>query len=201
MSKINNKIEMSDEALSEMNEIFQITIKSLDIAIKSFENNKNNNDINDYSLRDIRSEITYISQNEMLFTDSIKDNIILNRNIKTEEFLNVCKTFCVDKIIENNILGYDMLLEENGINISGGERQRIILARSMLKKSKIVFIDEGLNQIDINLERKILKNITFVIVSHRLDNMDLYDKVIKIENGQVIDILKRRVKWLVATKK
>lgn len=101
-----------------------------------------------------------------------------------------------------------MLLEENGINISGGERQRIILARSMLKKSKIVFIDEGLNQIDINLERKILKNsfknyknITFVIVSHRLDNMDLYDKVIKIENGQVIDILKRRVKWLVATKK
>lgn len=78
----------------------------------------------------------------------------------------------------------------------------------MLKKSKIVFIDEGLNQIDINLERKILKNsfknyknITFVIVSHRLDNMDLYDKVIKIENGQVIDILKRRVKWLVATKK
>ena len=94
-----------------------------------------------------------------------------------------------------------MLLEENGINISGGERQRIILARSMLKKSKIVFIDEGLNQIDINLERKILKNsfknyknITFVIVSHRLDNMDLYDKVIKIENGQVIDILKRRVK-------
>ena len=170
--------------------------------------NINNNDINDYSLKDIRSEITYISQNEMLFTDSIKDNIILNRNIKTEEFLNVCKTFYVDKIIENNILGYDMLLEENGINISGGERQRIILARSMLKKSKIVFIDEGLNQIDINLERKILKNsfknyknITFVIVSHRLDNMDLYDKVIKIENGQVIDILKRRVKWLVATKK
>ena len=71
----------------------------------------------------------------------------------------------------------------------------------MLKKSKIVFIDEGLNQIDINLERKILKNsfknypnTTFVIVSHRLDNMDLYDKVIKMENGQVIDILKRRVK-------
>ena len=101
-----------------------------------------------------------------------------------------------------------MLLEENGINISGGERQRIILARSMLKKSKIVFIDEGLNQIDINLERKILKNsfknyknITFVIVSHRLDNMDLYDKVIKMENGQVIDILKRRVKWLIVIKK
>ena len=78
----------------------------------------------------------------------------------------------------------------------------------MLKKSKIVFIDEGLNQIDINLERKILKNsfknypnTTFVIVSHRLDNMDLYDKVIKMENGQVIDILKRRVKWLIVIKK
>ena len=79
------------------------------------------------------------------------------------------------------------MLEENGVNISGGQRQRIILARTLMKKSNILLIDEGLNEIDINLERKILKNIfkyfkekTIIIVSHRVDNLDLYDKVIVV---------------------
>lgn len=155
----------------------------------------NGYDINDYSLNDIRKNITYVSQNEMLFTSSIKQNIVLQRNINTKEFLDVASYCFVDEIVKNNILGYDMLLEENGINISGGERQRIILARSILKKSSIMLIDEGLNQIDINLERKILKqlfknypNTTFIIVSHRLDNMDLYDKVIKMQEGKITDI-------------
>ena len=84
-----------------------------------------------------------------------------------------------------------MLLEEGGANISGGQRQRIALARALARNSKIIMIDEGLSQMDINLERKILKNIfnnykssTIIIVSHRLDNMDLYDKVISVEKGK-----------------
>ena len=84
-----------------------------------------------------------------------------------------------------------MLLEEGGANISGGQRQRIALARALARNSKIIMIDEGLSQMDINLERKILKNIfnnykssTIIIVSHRLDNMDLYDKVIRVEKGK-----------------
>ena len=93
-------------------------------------------------------------------------------------------------------MSYNFMLEENGVNISGGQRQRIILARSLLKKSSIILIDEGLNEIDINLERKILKNIfeyykdkIIIIVSHRLDNMDLYDEVIKLDKGMVKDVL------------
>ena len=150
----------------------------------------NNYDINDYSMSDIRKNITYISQNEVLFTSSIRDNIIMDRSISEEEFLKVCKLTYVDDIVKNNILGYDYVLEENGINLSGGQRQRIILARSLLKNSNIVMIDEGLNEIDIKLERKILTNIfneykdkTFIIISHRKDNMDLYNRLIKIEEG------------------
>ena len=150
----------------------------------------NNYDINDYSMSDIRSGITYISQNEILFTSSIRDNIIMDRSVTEEEFLKVCKITHVDEIVKNNILGYDYVLEENGINLSGGQRQRIILARSLIKNSNIVMIDEGLNEIDIKLERKILinifneyKNKTFIIVSHRKDNMDLYNRLIKIDNG------------------
>lgn len=152
----------------------------------------NNYDINDYSISDIRSSITYISQNEILFTSSIRDNIIMDRSVSEEDFLKVCKLTYTDEIIKNNILGYDYMLEENGVNLSGGQRQRIILARSLLKNSNIVMIDEGLNEIDINLERKILTNIfneykdkTFIIISHRKDNMDLYNRLIEINNGKL----------------
>ena len=116
----------------------------------------NNYDINDYSLSDIRKNITYISQNEQLFNDTIRNNILLNREISEIDYLNICKILHIDDIVKDNVLGYDYLIEENGINISGGQRQRIILARGLLKSSKIIMIDEGLNQIDIKLEREIL---------------------------------------------
>ena len=160
----------------------------------------NNYDLLDYEITDIRKKVTYISQNEFLYTDTIKNNIILDRNITDKEFINICKLTCVDEIVKDNILSYNFMLEENGVNISGGQRQRIILARSLLKKSSIILIDEGLNEIDINLERKILKNIfeyykdkIIIIVSHRLENMDLYDEIIKLDNGMVKDVLTKNV--------
>lgn len=149
-------------------------------------------DINDYKLSDIRKNIAYISQNEVIYTDSIKNNILLDRNISDEEFYQVSRLTRVDKILEKRNIDYDFLLEENGVNLSGGERQRIILARTILKKSKIILIDEGLNEIDISLEKDILRDIfnyysdrTFIIVSHRHENINLYDKVFKIENGVI----------------
>ena len=158
----------------------------------------NNYDLLDYKLKDIRSNITYISQNEFLYTDTIRNNIILDRCITEKEFIDVCKLTYIDEIVNDNILSYDFRLEENGANISGGQRQRIILARALLKKSKIILIDEGLNEIDIDLERKILKNIfenyknkIIIIVSHRLNNLDLYDKVIKLEEGKIMNVIAR----------
>ena len=155
----------------------------------------NNYDINDYSLSDIRKNITYISQNEQLFNDTIRNNILLNREISEIDYLNICKILHIDDIVKDNVLGYDYLIEENGINISGGQRQRIILARGLLKSSKIIMIDEGLNQIDIKLEREILQDIftyfhnkTFIMVSHRRDNNDLYNRIIKIKDGEVYSL-------------
>lgn len=154
----------------------------------------NNYDINDFLIPDIRDAITYISQNEFLYTDTIRNNIILNRDVSEEEFLNVCKLTYVDDIVKDNMMSYDYRLEENGVNLSGGQRQRIILARALLKRANIILIDEGLNEIDINLERKILTNIfsyyhdkTIIIVSHRYNNIDLYDKVIRFHEGRISD--------------
>lgn len=163
----------------------------------------NNYDINDFSLKDIRENITYISQSELLYNDTIKNNIMLGRNIDDKNFINVCNMVYANEIIKDNILSYNYNIEENGANISGGQRQRIILARSLLKNSKIILIDEGLNEIDINLERKILKNIfsyyqdrTIIIVSHRLDNMDLYNRVVSIENGLLKEVLTKN-EWYI----
>ena len=157
----------------------------------------NNNDINDYKIMDIRSNIVYISQNEKLFNDTIKSNIILDSNVSEEEFLNVVKLTKTDEIIKDDLLGYNKIVEEDAINLSGGQRQKIILSRALLRKSKIILIDEGLNQIDINTERIILKSIfeyykdtTFIIVSHRLNNMNLFDKVLSLENNS-INVLER----------
>lgn len=159
----------------------------------------NNYDINDFSLNDIRSNIVYISQNEMLYTKTIRDNILLGRNIDKSEYLNVINMCYVNDIIKDNPLGDNFMLEENGVNISGGQRQRIILARSLLKNSNVIMIDEGFNQIDINLERKILKNLfyyykdkTIIVISHRKENIDLYDRMIKFSNGEVINLERRR---------
>ena len=155
----------------------------------------NNYDISDYSMSDIRKHITYISQNEMLFTGSIRDNILLGREIGEIDFINICKITHIDEIVQNSILGYDYFLEENGTNLSGGQRQRIILARSLLKDSNVIMIDEAFNQIDTKLEKEILIDIfnyfydkTFIIISHRKENIELYDRVIKISNGKVKEI-------------
>lgn len=153
-------------------------------------------DINDFTAGDVRNNITYISQNELLFTDTIRNNILLEREISNENFVEVCNLTYVSDIVKDNQLSYDYQIEESGANLSGGQRQRIVLARSLLKTSKIILIDEGLNEIDINLERKILKNVfnkysdkTFIIISHRTDNMDLYDMVITMDSGSIKKVL------------
>lgn len=150
-----------------------------------------NINLNNISLYDIRDKICYVSQNENLFTDSIYNNIVLERNINYEEFLKICKLTLTDDIVNKKDLNYDFLLEEDGFNLSGGERQRIILARSLLKKADIYIFDEALNSIDVQRERTILKNIfslysdkTIIVISHRFNNSDLFDKKIVIKEGK-----------------
>lgn len=146
--------------------------------------------LTDYALEDIRTHITYVSQNETLFTDTIYHNVVLDQEIDYELFLKVCRITRVDKIVKDHILGYDQVLEENGFHLSGGERQRIVLARTILKKSAVFILDEAFNQIDISLEREILKDLffflrdrTILVISHRYDNQDLFDRRLFMEGG------------------
>lgn len=150
--------------------------------------------INHYLLEDVRKYVTYVSQNEILFTDTIYHNIVLEQDLNYDTFLEVCSITKVDEIVSDQLLGYDKLIEENGFNLSGGERQRIVLARALLKSSSIYIFDEAFNQIDVKKERVILENIfyylkdkTVIIISHRDHNQDLFDRIIKMEEGKCIE--------------
>lgn len=166
----------------------KILAKQLDINNKMLYYDEK--DINQYSLSDIRNQVCYISQQETLFTDSIYQNIVLDKTVDYNDFLDIAKECMIDEFAENNILTYNMLLEENGFNISGGQRQRIILARALLKDAKIYILDESLNEVDIEKERIILENLfkkypdkTFVVISHRFHNQDLFTQKYYIEEG------------------
>lgn len=150
----------------------------------------NDIDINDYIET---NGMLYISQSENLFVDSLYNNLTLYNSVSINKLLEISKLCELEDIIKSNPLGYNMLIEENSSNISGGEKQRIILARTLLNKFNILIIDEGLNQVDIDLERKILKrmfdkfkNKTIIVISHRLENIDLYDRKIVIEDGVLV---------------
>lgn len=148
-----------------------------------------NKDIAEYELDTIRSNITYSSQKEKLFTDTIKNNILFNKNVSDKEYQDIVKICRVDKIIKGKPMLDNTLIMENGFNLSGGERQRIILARCLLKPSKIIILDEALSEVESEEETLIIKDIlnyfsnrTIIYVTHR-DKSNLFDRVITLDKG------------------
>lgn len=151
-------------------------------------------DINDFLETSIKNNICFVSQKENLFTDSLLNNLKLNRNISNEDILEVTGLCNLDTIIDRNDLGYQMLIEENGFNLSGGERQRIVLARALLRDFNILILDEALNEVDIELESNIMNNIikkyndkTIIVVSHRKNNLELFNRILEMKEGKICD--------------
>lgn len=146
-------------------------------------------DITDVNLWNLREDITYVSQDEYLFNNTLFENLNIRNARDKNKIIEIAKCMLLDDITSKNKSGYNMILEENARNISGGERQRIILARTFLKNSNIYILDETFSEIDRKKERLILNNIfkqfkdkTIIVISHRLDNSDLYDEVYNMED-------------------
>lgn len=192
VNKLNLKIDEGEKVViygksgSGKSTVAKILTRYLDIERgKVFINGY---DINDYNLWSIREGITYVSQNEFLLTDTIYNNINMKGTRDAEYIFDVCKMIGVDKIVKFKNGGYNMILEENGSNISGGERERILLARAFVRDSDVYILDESFSEIDSLGEREILgkifskyKDKTIIVISHRMDNNDLYDRKICME--------------------
>ena len=166
------------------------------LLIKYLDNNYNGEiivggyDLKKIDIFSLRNNICYVSQNEYLYTDSVYENITLGRKIKYKNFLDITSNLFIDEIVKNSTLGFNYLIENNGENISGGERKRIIIARSLLQQANIYIYDESFSEIDVERERKILKYLfnkysdkTFIIISHRFSNEELFNKKIRVGDG------------------
>ena len=167
------------------------------LIIKYLDNNYAGNitiggfDLSKLDIYTLRDNICYVSQNEYLYTDTVYENITLGRKIRYQDFITIAKNTFVDEIVKRSSLNYDFLVENNGENISGGEKARILIARAMLKRSSIYIFDETFSAIDIDKERQILKYLfeaykdkTFIIISHRASNLDLFNQKILMEGGK-----------------
>ncbi len=153
-----------------------------------------NNPVKKINLKSLRETIGYVPQDTFLFSDTIMNNIKFGLNNATEnDVINACKTAKIHNEIMNFDKGYETLLGERGINLSGGQKQRISIARALIKKPKILILDDCLSAMDTETEKEILqsledytKGITSIIISHRISSIKNADNIIVLENGSIV---------------
>ena len=165
------------------------------ILLKYLREYKGNILINNINLKDINSNIisnsfTYISQNNYINNDTLKNNIIYYRDISTNEYEKVINICNLETLRSRSILRDNYVIEDNGFNISGGEKQKIILARSLLKNSNYIVLDEALSEVSFDEEKEIISKIfdtfkdkTIIYVSHKKEIIDLFNEKYKLERS------------------
>ena len=158
------------------------------ILLKYFNEYNGDIYINNINLKDINKNIisnsfTYVSQNSYIKCDTLKNNIIYYRNISADDYEKVIHLCNLDKLRDSSKLRNNFIIEDNGFNISGGERQKIVLARSLLKDSNFIILDEALSEVGITEEKEIINRIfeiykdkTIIYVSHKEEIMKLFNQ-------------------------
>jgi len=146
------------------------------------------------TISSLRENISLVSQDTTLFDDTIKNNIAYaNLKASEEEIIEAAKFSFASEFIDKLPKKYDTLIGENGIRLSGGEKQRLSIARAILKKSPIILLDEATSSLDAETESKIQKAINFltegrttIVIAHRLSTILNSDKIYVIDSGQVV---------------
>ena len=154
-----------------------------------------NQDISKFNLASLRSEISIVDQNTTLFDDTVLNNIKYAKpEASNEEVFEAAKQSMCKEFIDNLENGYDTMIGENGVKLSGGEKQRLSIARAFLKKSKIILLDEATSSLDSETEEKIQKalseltfNKTTIVIAHRLSTILNSDNIYVVDNGKIID--------------
>ena len=154
-----------------------------------------NQPINEVTVESLRNHISLVTQETTLFDDTIKNNIkYANESASDKEIFEVAKLSNSHEFIEKLPDKYDTKIGENGVRLSGGEKQRISIARAMIKKSSIILLDEATSSLDSQTESKIqealntlTKNKTTIVIAHRLSTILNSNNIYLINNGKVID--------------
>ena len=154
-----------------------------------------NQDISKVNLASLRNQISIVDQNTTLFDDTVLNNIKYAKpDAEKKDIIEAAKLSMSDEFINNLENGYETMIGENGVKLSGGEKQRLSIARAFLKNSKIILLDEATSSLDSETEGKIQKalnklttNKTTIVIAHRLSTILNSDNIYVVDNGKIID--------------
>ena len=153
-------------------------------------------DVRDYDLEVLRDNVAMVLQKNVLFSGTIKDNLRWgNANATDEEMVHACQLACAHSFIESFPDGYDTRIEQGGTNVSGGQKQRLCIARALLKKPKILILDDSTSAVDTATDAAIRKafaeeipGTTKLIIAQRIASVQDADMIIILENGMIVDV-------------
>lgn len=169
------------------------------LFLKFFDFEKGEININDFNIKDIditflREKISYISQDIFLFNNTIKENLMLNETIKMEEVIEMNKKINAYDFINQLPQRFNYVIEENGANLSMGQKQRLSILRALLKKPDILIMDEATSNLDTiteNIIQNTLNNLdmemTIIIIAHRLSTIRMCDRIYVLDKGEIIE--------------
>ncbi len=150
-------------------------------------------DVREYDMETLRNEVAVVLQKNVLFSGTILENLRWgDENATREECIHACKLACADDFIESFPDGYDTYIEQGGSNVSGGQKQRLCIARALLKKPKILILDDSTSAVDTATDARIRKafreeipNTTKIIIAQRISSVESADRILVMENGEV----------------
>lgn len=148
----------------------------------------------DYDIKSLRDQVSMVLQKNVLFSGTLKENLLWGNPKATEkEIKEVCKLACADEFIEKLPNKYETFVEQGGTNFSGGQKQRLCIARALLKKPKILILDDSTSACDMNTDakiresfRKYIPEVTKIIIAQRIASIEDADRVIIMDSGRII---------------
>ena len=150
-------------------------------------------DVRDYDLETLRNEVAVVLQKNVLFSGTIKENLRWgDPNASDEELVRVCKLACADEFVSQFPNGYDTYIERGGTNVSGGQKQRLCIARALLKKPKILILDDSTSAVDTKTDamirrafREEIPGTTKIIIAQRISSVEEADRIVVLDGGKI----------------
>ena len=150
--------------------------------------------VKEYKLKTLRDDVSMVLQKNVLFSGTIKENLRWgDKDATDEEIIEACKKACAHDFISSFPEGYDTNLGQGGVNVSGGQKQRLCIARALLKKPKIIILDDSTSAVDTATDSKIrdefkknLSDVTTIIIAQRISSVKEADRILVLDNGNVV---------------
>ena len=151
-------------------------------------------DVREYDIHALRDSVSMVLQKNVLFSGTIKENLRWgNEQATDEEMVHACKLACADEFIQGFPDGYDTYIEQGGSNVSGGQKQRLCIARALLKKPKILILDDSTSAVDTHTDAMIRKafreeipDTTKIIIAQRVASVEDADLILVMNDGRIV---------------